>query len=123
MQRRVEKNQFDRKSVLVTGGAGFIGSHLCDRLIEAGHDVVCLDNFFTGTKANIEQTGSKSKLTTERFPQDDLKQRRPDILLAQERLGWEPSIRLREGLKATIEYFDRLLSGTVREDAAPLLTH
>jgi UDP-glucuronate decarboxylase len=54
MQRRVEKNQFDRKSVLVTGGAGFIGSHLCDRLIEAGHDVVCLDNFFTGTKANIE---------------------------------------------------------------------
>ena len=40
--------------MLVTGGAGFIGSHLCDRLIEAGHDVVCLDNFFTGTKANIE---------------------------------------------------------------------
>jgi UDP-glucuronate decarboxylase len=45
---------FDRKSVLVTGGAGFLGSHLCDRLLEAGHEVVCLDNFFTGTKRNIE---------------------------------------------------------------------
>lgn len=39
--------------VLVTGGAGFIGSHLCERLLEQGHDVVCLDNFFTGTKRNI----------------------------------------------------------------------
>jgi UDP-glucuronate decarboxylase len=40
--------------VLVTGGAGFLGSHLIDRLIEQGHDVICLDNFFTGSKANIE---------------------------------------------------------------------
>ncbi len=39
--------------VLVTGGAGFIGSHLCDRLIEQGHDVIALDNFFTGSKENI----------------------------------------------------------------------
>jgi UDP-glucuronate decarboxylase len=38
---------------LVTGGAGFIGSHLCDRLLEKGHDVICLDNFFTGSKQNI----------------------------------------------------------------------
>jgi UDP-glucuronate decarboxylase len=44
----------ERKSVLVTGGAGFLGSHLCDRLVEGGHDVICLDNFFTGTKRNIE---------------------------------------------------------------------
>jgi len=43
-----------RKTVLVTGGAGFLGSHLCDRLIGKGHDVICLDNFFTGTKQNIE---------------------------------------------------------------------
>ncbi len=41
------------KRVLVTGGAGFIGSHLCDRLLKDGHEVVCLDNFFTGTKRNI----------------------------------------------------------------------
>jgi UDP-glucuronate decarboxylase len=39
--------------ILVTGGAGFLGSHLCDRLIKDGHDVVCLDNFFTGTKDNV----------------------------------------------------------------------
>ena len=39
--------------VLVTGGAGFLGSHLCDRLIADGHDVLCVDNFFTGSKANI----------------------------------------------------------------------
>jgi len=39
--------------VLVTGGAGFLGSHLCDRLIEQGHDVLCVDNFYTGTKDNV----------------------------------------------------------------------
>lgn len=41
------------KRVLITGGAGFLGSHLCDRLIEDGQDVLCVDNFFTGSKANI----------------------------------------------------------------------
>jgi UDP-glucuronate decarboxylase len=41
------------KRILITGGAGFIGSHLCERLLEGGHEVVCLDNYFTGTKANI----------------------------------------------------------------------
>ncbi len=39
--------------VLVTGGAGFLGSHLCDRLIEAGHDVLCVDNYYTGSKDNV----------------------------------------------------------------------
>ncbi|MDQ8699159.1 SDR family oxidoreductase [Hyphomicrobium sp. LHD-15] len=43
-----------RRTVLVTGGAGFIGSHLIDQLIAGGHDVVCVDNFFTGSKRNIE---------------------------------------------------------------------
>ena len=42
-----------RKRILVTGGAGFLGSHLCDRLIGRGHDVLCVDNFFTGTRDNI----------------------------------------------------------------------
>lgn len=41
------------KRILVTGGAGFLGSHLCERLLSEGHDVVCLDNFFTGRKKNI----------------------------------------------------------------------
>jgi len=42
-----------RKRILVTGGAGFLGSHLCERLLADGHDVLCVDNFFTGTKQNI----------------------------------------------------------------------
>ena len=42
-----------KKRILVTGGAGFLGSHLCERLIKQGHEVICVDNFFTGTKENI----------------------------------------------------------------------
>lgn len=43
-----------KKRILVTGGAGFLGSNLCDRIVKDGNDVLCLDNFFTGTKENIE---------------------------------------------------------------------
>jgi len=42
------------KRILVTGGAGFLGSHLCERLVNEGHDVICLDNYFTGRKKNVE---------------------------------------------------------------------
>ena len=42
-----------RKRILVTGGAGFLGSHLCERLLAQGHDVLCVDNYFTGTKNNV----------------------------------------------------------------------
>ncbi|MCZ6811650.1 MAG: GDP-mannose 4,6-dehydratase, partial [Planctomycetota bacterium] len=42
------------KRILVTGGAGFIGSHLCDRLVDAGQDVICVDNFFTSQMSNVE---------------------------------------------------------------------
>jgi len=45
----------NQKRILVTGGAGFLGSHLCDRLVAEGDDVLCLDNFFTGSKRNIRQ--------------------------------------------------------------------
>lgn len=48
------------KRILVTGGAGFIGSHLCEKLLEQGNCVVCLDNFFTGSKSNIEPLLSNS---------------------------------------------------------------
>lgn len=43
----------EAKRVLVTGGAGFLGSHLCDRLVEAGHEVLCVDNYFTGRRGNV----------------------------------------------------------------------
>ena len=43
-----------RKRILVTGGAGFLGSHLCDRLLDQGHEVLCVDNLFTGTKRNVD---------------------------------------------------------------------
>ena len=42
-----------RKRILVTGGAGFLGSHLCSRLLQDGHEVLCADNYFTGSKENI----------------------------------------------------------------------
>lgn len=44
---------FGGRRVLATGGAGFLGSHLCERLLGGGHDVLCVDNLFTGSKRNI----------------------------------------------------------------------
>jgi UDP-glucuronate decarboxylase len=49
----MERGYSERERVLVTGGAGFLGSHLCDRLIAAGHEVLCVDNFYTGTRRNV----------------------------------------------------------------------
>jgi UDP-glucuronate decarboxylase len=43
----------DERKILITGGAGFIGSHLCERLLASGHDVLCVDNFYTGTRRNV----------------------------------------------------------------------
>ncbi len=51
MRRGVQ--EFRRRRVMVTGGAGFLGSHLCDRLLREGHELLCVDNFFTGTKENV----------------------------------------------------------------------
>jgi UDP-glucuronate decarboxylase len=62
----------------------------------------------------IELTGSKSTLTFLPLPQDDPKQRQPDIRLAQEALGWRPTVALRQGLERTIGYFDALLKEGVR---------
>ena len=45
---------FDGQRVLVTGGAGFIGSHLCDELLQSGHEVLCVDNFYSSTRSNVE---------------------------------------------------------------------
>ena len=225
-----------RKRVLVTGGSGFLGSHLCARLLDEGHEVLCVDNFFSSARSNVEElmdnkrfellrhdvtfplfvevdeiynlacpaspvhyqhdpvqtikttygpkmhpndgrvvsnfivqalkgepitiygdgsqtrsfcyvddlvecmcrlmatpddftgpvnmgnpgeftirelaekvielTNSSSRLICEPLPGDDPKQRRPDISLAREVLGWEPKVQLEEGLKKTIAYFD-----------------
>ena len=51
---KMKNNDHKQKRVLVTGGAGFIGSFLCERLLKSGHEVICLDNFFTGQKENIK---------------------------------------------------------------------
>ncbi len=59
----------------------------------------------------IELTNSKSKIVYKPLPQDDPMQRKPVIDLAKEKLGWEPKVQLEEGLKKTIEYFDRLIKG------------
>ena len=50
-------------NILITGGAGFLGSHLCDALIEKGHDILCVDNFFTGNKSNISHLLTKPNFT------------------------------------------------------------
>ena len=60
----------------------------------------------------VEPTGANSSLTFQNLPQDDPKQRQPDISLAQKTLGWEPNVQLREGLTQTIAYFDDLLART-----------
>ncbi len=60
----------------------------------------------------IEMTNSKSKITYLPLPQDDPLRRRPDISLAKEKLDWEPKIKLEQGLKKTIEYFDKLLKNS-----------
>ena len=57
----------------------------------------------------IDLTGSRSRLEHRPLPEDDPRQRKPDIALAQKRLGWEPTVQLREGLQATIAYFDTKL--------------
>lgn len=62
----------------------------------------------------IEMTGSKSQLEHRPMPEDDPRQRRPDISQAESVLGWRPSVELREGLVQTIAYFDALLSGQAR---------
>jgi UDP-glucuronate decarboxylase len=66
----------------------------------------------------LELTGSRSPLLFQPLPADDPRQRRPDIAQARVTLGWEPQVRLREGLKQTIAWFDGLLAG---EDGARLM--
>ncbi len=96
----------------------------CDDLIDGMIRMMNSDEEFTGpvnlgnpgeftikelAEKVLALTGSSSKLVYQPLPQDDPKQRRPDISLAKEKLGWQPSINLEEGLKRTIAYFEQLL--------------
>jgi UDP-glucuronate decarboxylase len=56
-----EKVVITKRSVLVTGGAGFLGSHLCERLLDRGHEVVCVDNFYTGARHNVHHLMANSR--------------------------------------------------------------
>ena len=91
---------------VVTGGAGFLGSHLCDCLLERGHSAICLDNLDTGSLQNIER-----EIVFEALPVDDPQVRQRDITRARQVLGWEPKIPLEEGLR-------RLLPSEEREAEA-----
>jgi UDP-glucuronate decarboxylase len=64
----------------------------------------------------IRLTNSGSKLIYKPLPSDDPMQRKPDISLAKEKLGWEPVVRLEDGLKKTITYFDDLLKNSINAD-------
>jgi UDP-glucuronate decarboxylase len=85
---------------LVTGGAGFLGSHLIDRLMEAGDEVICLDNYFTGRKRDIEyQVCHVFFLLVVYLVIERIKPLgRPQIDLARQQLGWQPTVSLEQGL-------------------------
>jgi UDP-glucuronate decarboxylase len=68
----------------------------------------------------ISLTGSSSKIAYRPLPEDDPRQRCPDISLAQKLLAWAPRVQLRDGLMKTIEYFERLLRSDVRDDRLPM---
>mgnify|MGYP000639483090 CR=1 FL=1 len=70
---QVMTDVFDSARVLVTGGAGFIGSNICDALLERGSEVICLDNFLTGRRENIEHLLNESKFTLVEGDLRDLK--------------------------------------------------
>ncbi len=71
----------------------------------------------------IDLTGSKSKLVFMPLPQDDPKQRQPNIEKAREILGWEPAVQLRDGLTKTIAYFDGMLTGKPGQVLGSGLSH
>ena len=100
------------KRILVTGGVGFLGSHLCDRFLAEGHEVICVDNFYSSTKQNIQhmmgnpsfecirhdvtfplnlkvikKINPRSSVVYSELPVIDPTQRKPNISLAREKLN------------------------------------
>ena len=80
---------YKQKRILITGGAGFLGFHLCENIISL--------------------IGSTSKIIYRPLPEDDPKQRKPDMSLAMNKLDWKPEVDLLQGLQRTIKYFSELL--------------
>jgi len=124
------------KSILITGGTGSFGKKMTQVIVDTRSfcyvdDLIdglvklmnSPDNFIGPVNLGnpdefsilelaqmiIKMTDSKSKIVFKPLPQDDPMQRRPDISLARKHLDWEPKIKLDEGLKKTVDYFDDLL--------------
>ena len=84
------------RRVVVTGGAGFLGSHLCDRLLGEGHEVVCLDNFQSGAERNLEHLAGHPRFSMVRH---DVTEPIPaglevDAIYEFNRIIWEPGFQL-----------------------------
>lgn len=90
------------EKILVTGGAGFIGSHLCDRFIAEGAEVVCLDNLSTGFKQNIQQVMGHERFT---FTEGDIPHSMGSIRKAENDLKYSANISFSAGLMKTINYY------------------
>src|SRR5215813_3358459 len=93
------------KRILVTGGAGLIGSHLCERLVAAGHEIACLDNFLSGSDRNIRLLLEHPRFSALRHDITQPLSDRRIITLARSKLAWSPNVPLREGLRRTVKYF------------------
>ena len=102
-----------RKRILVTGGAGFLGSHLCERLLNEGHEVLCLDNFFTGRRDNIRHLEGLAKRCGTKIMHASAyshpQVRCPDITLVKTNQGWEQGFILDQVLSKIIKYCDKLI--------------
>ena len=93
----MQHRNYRRQRILVTGGAGFVGSHLIDRLLERGDEVLCVDNLFTGDKSNVDHLAGHPRFEFMRhdicFPSVDAPQDASGILRGMARSRMLPSVR------------------------------
>ena len=106
------------KTILITGAAGFLGSHLCDRFIGEGFNVIGMDNYITGDPDEINILDFANEIMSlanldlsiqyKPLPEEDPLKRQPDISLAKKVLNWQPRIKRDKGMLKTFEYFKAL---------------
>ena len=128
--RKIIKAIFDNNETIDVWGDGNQTRSFCyvDELVEGILRLMATEKGVTGpmnlgnpieytileiAEIVINQTGSKSKIIFKTLPEDDPKQRQPDISFAKSKLNWEPKTQLKEGLDKTIQYFDQTLSNNV----------